>query len=452
MFSKKIINHIAIATGFIQRHRKLNVREFFFSLTFGSLKMDSVSLTSIVENLSTPISRAGVNKRFNGYACDFLQGVYSHLFAVMSNARKNSLPVDIFKKFKDIKILDSSSWKVPAALKESFPGYNQAGSKIQLMLSYKTGTTQSVDIGPETGSDQQYSKSMADLLEKNDLGLFDLGFTIPESLNKTDAKGAFFISRFNDTVFNIYMDDDPASSEKDILTLLNSLNNQKATYDIPCYVGKQNQRTKVRILAVMAPQEVANRRRQKLRAQSRKKGWTPKERTLELCNWTFAVTNIPIEKDVSVQEIFALYAIRWTIEIYFKQLKSILNIHKTYVKSNSYRLRAEILARSIVALFITYCFSFARSDLWRQSECEISFEKTVKYFKRHAAILMEKFLQSIHSAVVYIQQMIPKIILYCEKYRQTTRKNSLDKLIEQSLYENFKHIKINPHRRIYSLS
>jgi len=30
MFSKKVINHIAIATGFIQRQRKLNVYEFFF--------------------------------------------------------------------------------------------------------------------------------------------------------------------------------------------------------------------------------------------------------------------------------------------------------------------------------------------------------------------------------------------------------------------------------------
>ncbi len=389
------------------------------------------------------MTRAGINKRFNSYACAFLQGVYSHLFEIMTTASKASLPIDIFKKFRDIKILDSSSWKVPAALKEFFPGHNQAGCKIQLMLSYKTGTTQHVDIGPETSADQQYSKSMADLLEKDDLSLFDLGFTIPESVNKIDAKGAFCICRFNDAAVNIYMSDNPASAKLDVLKLLNASKNQKAVYDIPCFVGKLNQRTKVRLLAVRAPEEVANRRRQKLCAQSRKKGWTPKERSLQLCDWTLMITNIPVEKSVSVQEIFALYAIRWTIEIFFKQLKSILNIHKTYVKSNPHRLKAEILARSIVAMFITYCFSFARSDLWRRAEREISFEKTVKYFKRHAAILMDKFLHSIHSAVVYIQQMIPQIILYCEKYRQTTRKNSLDKLIEQSLYENFKHIKLN---------
>lgn len=404
--------------------------------------MDSVSLTAIAENLSTPVSRTGINKRFNKSACDFLQGVYLHLFTIMSKAHKNSLPVDIFKKFRDIKILDSSSWKVPAALKESFPGYNQAGCKIQLMLSYKTGTIEHVDISPETSADQQYSKSMADLLEKNDLSLFDLGFTIPESMSKIDAKGAFFICRLNATAINVYGDDNPACAKLDILKLLDALKNRQAVYDIACFVGKLNQRTKVRLLAVRAPEEVANRRRQKLCAQSRKKGWVPKERSLKLCDWTFLITNIPVEKGVSFQEIFALYAIRWTIEIFFKQLKSVLNIHKTYVKSNPYRLEAEILARSIVALFITYCFSLARSDLWRRAEREISFEKTVKYFKRHTAILMDRFLRSIHSAVVYLQQMISQIILSCEKYRQPTRKNSLDKLIEQTLYGNLKHIKI----------
>lgn len=440
MFAKKTINHIAKITGFIQRQRKLNVYEFF-SLTFGSLKSETISLAALVENLSTNISRAGINRRLNKRTCDFLRGVYSHILTIVTRSRNTALPVDIFKKFRDIKILDSSSWKVPAALKGFFPGYNQAGCKIRLMLNYKTGTIKHLDLGPETAADQQYSKNMANWLRKDDLTLFDLGFAISEGINKIDAKGAFFISRFNDAAINIYKDGDLGSPRIDILTQLNALKNQKAVYEIACFVGNQNQRTKVRFLALRAPQEVANRRRQKLRAQSRKKGWIPKERSLQLCDWTLMITNIPLKKGLSVQEIFALYAIRWTIEIFFKQLKSTLNVHKTFVKSNPHRLEAEILARSIVALFITHCFSLARSDLRYRSKREISFEKTVKYFKRHAAILMDKFLRSINSAAAYLQHMISQIIISCEKYRQSTRKNSLDKLIEQTLYANFKHIR-----------
>lgn len=402
-----------------------------------------MSLAALAENLSTRMSRAGINRRFNKGACDFLRGVYSHVFAIMTTAKSASLPVGIFKKFRDIKILDSSSWKVPAALKGVFPGYNQAGCKIQFMLSYNKGTINHVEITPETSADQQYAKSIDSRLEKDDLILFDLGYAIAQCLSKIATKMAFFICRFNDATINIYMNDDPGSARTDILTLLNSLKNQKAIYEIPCFVGNQNQRTKARFLAIRAPEEVSNRRRQKLLAQAQKKGWVPKERNLKLCDWTLMVTNIPVEKGISVQEIFALYAIRWSIELFFKQLKSVLNIHKTYVKSNPYRLEAEILARSIVALFITHCFSLTRSDLWRRTKREISFEKTIKYFKRHTAILLERFLRSIHSAVVYLQHMISQIILSCEKYRQFTRKNSLDKLIEQTLYANFKHIKLS---------
>lgn len=401
-----------------------------------------MSLTALVENLSTPITRVGVNKRFNESACHFLQGVSSHMFAVLSKSREKTLPVEIFGKFKNILINDSSSWKIPAALKEDFPGYNQAGCKTQFMLNYKTGTIQYLGIGPETGADQQYAKSLATLIQKDDLTLFDLGFAIPEALSKIDAKGAFFICRFNDAGNNIYTNNDPSCAKIDILTWLKRLEDGKAVYDIPCYVGNRNQRTKARLLALRVPEEVANRRRQKLRAQAQKKGWALKERNLKLCDWTLMITNIPVKKGISFQEIFALYSIRWTIEIFFKQLKSLLNIHKTYVKSNPYRFKAEILAKSIVALFITYCFSLARSDLWRQSEREISFEKTVKYFKRHAAILLDKFLHSMRSAVIYLEQMLSGIILSCEKFRQSTRKNSLDKLIEQKFYGDFKHVQL----------
>lgn len=442
MFSKKVINHIAKTTGFVRRQRKLDACNFF-SMAFGPLKGDIVSLSALVENLTTPISRAGISKRFNNRSCDFLQGVYSHMFAVMSKAQQNSLPVDIFKKFSNVQISDSSSWKIPVGLKEYFSGYNQAGCKIQYMLNYKTGTIEHVDIGPETGADQQYSKGLADLLKPNDLILFDLGFAIPEALSKINARGAFFICRFNDATNNLYLDGNLSSVEADVLTWLNPLPNQKAVYEIPCFVGNRKQRTKVRLLAVKVPEEVANRRRQKLCSQSRKKGWVPKERSLKLCDWTLMLTNIPVEKGVTFQEIFALYAIRWTIEIFFKQLKSVLNIHKTYVKSNPHRLKAEILARSIVALFITYCFSLARSDLWRRAKREISFEKTVKFFKRHAAVLMDRFLRSTGSAVVCLQHLIPQMIVSCKKYRQPTRKNSLDKLLEQTLFGEFQHIKLS---------
>ena len=442
VFGKRVIHQIAKETGFTLRRRKLDAHNFF-SLVFGSLN-GAVTLSALTENVSTAISRSGISKRFTPASCAFLQAVYSRLFSfVTACARQASLPVRVLEAFHDIKILDSSSWKIPAALKEFFAGYNKAGCKIQFLLSYKTGSAGLQDILPETISDQQYAKGIASRLQKDDLILFDLGYAIPEVFHSIAAREAFFICRFNDAAMNIYLDDDPSSDPVDILVLLSTLHDRKSVYEITCFIGKRNQRTRVRLLVAKAPDEVTNRRRQKLREQSQKKGRTPQKRSLELCAWSFLLTNIPPEKGISFQEMFALYAIRWTIEIFFKQLKSVLNIHKTHVKSNPDRLKAEILARSIAALFIAHCFSLARSDLWRRVKREISFEKTVKYFQRHAAILTDKFLRSIHGARAYLQQMIARIVLSCEKYRQPTRKNSLDKLLEQTLYREFKYVKLN---------
>ncbi|QTA88891.1 transposase [Desulfonema magnum] len=35
-----------------------------------------------------------------------------------------------------------------------------------------------------------------------------------------------------------------------------------------------------------------------------------------------------------VRTILAFYPIRWSVELFFKQFKSVLNIHKTEVKNN----------------------------------------------------------------------------------------------------------------------
>ena len=122
------------------------------------------------------------------------------------------------------------------------------------------------------------------------------------------------------------------------------------------------------------------------------------------------MTNIPVEKGIDIRTILAFYPIRWSVELFFKQLKSILKIHKTEVKSNKNRLKCEVLGKCIVAMFISYCYSKARSDAWRILGKEISFDKTVKYFKRNIAGLVELISVSVSKTVQHVKKMIIKII------------------------------------------
>jgi hypothetical protein len=444
MFKKKEIHRIAKETQFVQRQRKLDAYEFFLSLSFGTLKGDVVTLSALAENLSCAMTRVGLHERFNQRTCDFLQGVYDHIYKVISSTQNFSMNNHLFNKFKHIQILDSTSWKIPKALAAPFAGYNLAGCKTQCLLDYKTGHIQLLDILPQNHTDHQYSKTLDHFLQADDLCIFDLGYAIPETLSKIDHKGAFFMCRFNAIAMSLYLKKHSSFVKVNVLDVLTKLETPETIHEIPCYVGNPNKKTKVRLLAIRAPQEVANRRRQKLRKNALKKHRnSPTEQSLQLCNWTLFIANIPVEKGLSVREIISLYPIRWTIEIFFKQLKSILKIHKTEVKNNPHRLKAEVLARYIVAVFVAYCYSVARSYTWRKRKREISFEKTVKYFKRNIATLLDHLLTSTPRAIIHLQQMILKVIHTCQKYRQLNRKNSLDILIEQSIFKNLKHIKFS---------
>ena len=188
---------------------------------------------------------------------------------------------------------------------------------------------------------------------------------------------------------------------------------------------------------------MVNQRRRKLRRTGQREGYTPSKRAFALCDWSFFMTNIPIEKNIDIKELLALYPIRWSIELYFRQLKSVLQIHKTEAKSNPHRLRCEILGKAIVALFISYCYSTTRARRWKIFHEEISFEKAVKCFKRHVSTFIDRLQTSISKAADFLQELVVTIYNTCQKYRQQSRQNSLDLLTERTIYINLGHKKIN---------
>lgn len=353
------------------------------------------------------------------------------------------MDIELLNKFNAINIIDSSSWKIPEALKKVFPGYNGAGCKIQMMLDYKTGIIRLLDILKENFNDQNYSKKMKKQINSNDLFLFDLGYSIPVFLKTITERLAFFISRFNYYAVSLYVKKEDSFHKIDILDVLKKLKHKNSIIEFEYYVGNKTIKVKIRFLAMRVPEEVSNQRRRKARKKAAKKGKTPSKKTLALCDWHFLMTNIPVEKGIDVKEIIGFYPIRWSIELLFRQLKSVLAIHKTEVKTNAYRLKCEILGKCIVVMFISLFYSIARAKTWQLFGKEISFEKTVKYFKRNVACLFELLLISTRKSLDFIEKMINKIIHVCQKNRQSSRKNSLDTLIDRLSYESFKYVKMS---------
>ena len=116
--------------------------------------------------------------------------------------------------------------------------------------------------------------------------------------------------------------------------------------DQPILVGTER-KVACRVVAWRVPEEVANRRRQKLIAEARRKdGRVPSEERLAWCDWTILITNVPAEL-LTPAEVAVLYRARWQIELLFKRWKSlglIAALSGTTAARQMVRLWARLLA------------------------------------------------------------------------------------------------------------
>ena len=311
------------------------------------------------------------------------------------------------------------------------------------MLDYKTGLPEVMELKEEREPDQSYAKRIKDRVGKNDLFIFDQGYAVTPTFKEIEQQGGYFISKLNIWSVNLYTESEGKYKRIDVLKMLNKLDEgiEKVT-QIECYVGNKDTKIKVRFFAHRVRQSIADQRRRRLYKKARREGRKPSKAALQLCNWNLIISNIEKKKRISYSHIVGFYKIRWNIEIFFKQLKSILNINKTATKTNGYRFTTEIIGKFILAIFISYCYSIARKNSWDESGIEISIEKTVKHFKRHVWELIEKIKRGLKHVIKFIKGLIRKIIHRCQKYRQRSRQNSLDMLIEGRICKGVEYVKL----------
>ena len=120
------------------------------------------------------------------------------------------------------------------------------------------------------------------------------------------------------------------------------------------------------------PTEVANRRRQKLIAEARRKsGRTPSTARLAWCDWMILVTNVPAEQ-LTPLEAAVLYRARWQIELLFKRWKSqglVAELSGATVERQMVRLWSRLLAVLIQHwLVLTSVWGDPRHSLTKASE------------------------------------------------------------------------------------
>jgi len=409
----------------VRRRGKLTPYEFVVLMTVGQASLKHPSLSAMVQAIEAKLSREGLHQRFTPQAAQFLQECLHETLRQKFTFPK-TLDSKLLRPFQKVLIFDSTSWDVDPQLQAMFPGSGGGASvancKLQAGYEFKRGELGLFELSAGTRPDQAYSAKLPDLVAKGDLVLTDQGYFKVKTFRQFQDKEAFFLSRL---LFRTTLRNTETLQAINVSAILRGFKGN--TLELKVIMGNtKDEHTNCRLICLRVSEQVANARRRKLIKEATKKGRTPSQEYLELCDWTLLVTNVPANW-LPTEMVYPLYRLRWQIELLFKQLKSVLQIHQSNTGRES-RLRCELYGKLLVAVLVHRIHAFLQGDLWNSQRREVSFDKLHKRFQERAFLLLRQFLLSLATAIHFLDTEVPSLLKSCIKAHQPSRPTTLQRL------------------------
>jgi DDE family transposase len=353
-------------SGFVQREVKLDGASFAQTLVFSWManpeaSLDEMSQTAAV--LGVEISPQGLDQRFTAKAAECLKQVLNA--AVKRLLKKEPAPLPILERFTGVYVQDSSSIILPDELKELWPGCGgdtPSGSalKVQVRLELRSGQFE----GPylHSGREQDLSAEVQHLpMPRGALRLADLGYWSVKRFAEIDSAGSYWLSRVHagTEIFST------TGEQLDLIAFLQSQRDDQFEINIEL---STLHRLPCRLMGQRVPARVSAERRRKLWQRAHKKGTTPSQRQLALCDWTLMVANVPAQM-LKLEEALVLLRVRWQIELCFKFWKSHGRVDESRSK-NPYRILCEVYSKLLMLLIqhwvmLTDNWSHLRQSLFK---------------------------------------------------------------------------------------
>ncbi len=403
------INELARQTGFIQRERQLKVTNFLPFLFRNHTRLISETLNELCLDLRShqvPMTRAGLNKRFDGNCVRFLSSICEELFQLQSQKIMASMAIDKRFPFKRLRILDGTGFKLPVTYEPIFKGTKDAGIKIQLEFDYLSG--QFLWLHPEDGKAADIRAGFQRLacLEQKDLCIQDLGYYHLDLFEEIERRGAYFLTRARlDTQFFLEVENPPLHPdgtyvESHRYTRVHMLNEiqdleRGCSKEWPImYIGRHKKMPMRCIVYRQTEEQEAAHKKQMARKRQKKSKQISKTNMLALAGVTIYLTNLP--ETVSVQEIGRLYSLRWQIELLFKTWKSHLKIHQIKnVKIE--RWLCHFYTQCIVLLLSMLGMASLRKMVWGTFKKQLSEDLTIRLISKKINQLSEASTKSLQT-------------------------------------------------------
>ncbi len=341
-------NQLAIETGFKERDRVLTGSSFVVGLMSGwqaDPQSSLAGLSQAIGNAGTPITRQGVDQRFDAKAVVFLKEMLKTSLEVV--VTEMPVPETLLSRFVSVDLVDSSVVTLPNELSDIWRGSGGYGEnarlsalKLNVRWDVRNGQLKTLDLSDGTQHDRR-SVAHQQKVEAGTLVIEDLGYFKLDDLERIGEQDAYWLSRYK-LGTKVY---DGDGNELDLSTWLP----QKIGDKVDCEIrlGQQKQ-LKCRLVAERVPQAIVQQRHERLRETARQNQKEVSEEALIMAQWTIYVTNVPVDL-LSTQEVFIMGRYRWQIELLFKMWKSDLEVDK-WASRKPERILCEIYTKLIGAI------------------------------------------------------------------------------------------------------
>ncbi len=349
---RSLLDKLALSCGWVKRastNRALSPAIFLRAMV-ASVASGQRSLRELASEVGLlagrTISKQGLCGRINASAVEFLMLITAEALRRAAGCAPG-LAGQIGGVTR-ILVGDSSTLALHDSLRAHFPGAtNQTGKrsaqlKLQLTFDLLGGRWLHAGLDPYRRNDKSAALDIIGaVLSAGDLIIRDLGYASLRAFREIAGRSAYFLSRLP-AVVGAY---GPDGGKLDLLALARRRAPRPGdSFTMSVQLGA-DERYECQLLVVRVPAEVANKRRRRLNAESRRRGQKPHRKAyLELQDWTLLVTNLG-EQQVSHRQLEELYRLRWRIENIFKLSKGDAGLaHLARHKTNRHHVQVLIWA------------------------------------------------------------------------------------------------------------
>ena len=419
----------ARASGCVQRQRRFSGATLVQTLVLGWLAQAAASLESLARMAATRgvvVTAQALDRRFTPALAACLEQVLSQL--VRTVVVSDPVATPLLARFNGVYVLDSTTISLPEALAAQWPGCGgQAGQgraalKVGVCLDLSDGGLTGPELVPGRRNDRSRALHQARLPAES-LRISDLGFFKVADLARIDAEAAFFLTRWQ---ANTALADPDGARWEDVGARLTALARASAdgSVDVPVLVGR-GERLAVRLLAVRVPAPVAAQRRREKRRRAQRAGYTARQASLTLCDWTILLTNVPLER-LSGEEARVLLRLRWQIELLFKRWKGIGAVDQ-WRSAKPVRIYCEVLAKLIGCVLQHWVLVVG---CWTAPDRSLS--KASQVVQAHALCLAQA-LDRLAELVAALERLVTALGVGCRLNPRQQRPNAAQLLADPAL-------------------